>query len=369
MVPVPESDLPVTLPEGVSFLPTGESPLKMAEDWLHVPCPHCGGPARRDTDTMDTFVDSSWYQYRYLSPSYAKAPFDPETLPWLPVDQYTGGIEHATMHLLYTRFWTKAMRDLGLVPFEEPMPRLFTQGLILGEDTEKMSKSRGNVTDPDDLVARYGADAIRAYLMFIGPWEQGGPWDPRGIQGVVRWLADVWALCAWLPPTRAHAADSDTRALQRATHQTLRRVTESLDRFAFNTAIAALMELRNTLKACKGATEGSPAWDEAVDTMLLMMAPLTPHIAEELWCRRSRPYSIHQQAWPAFDPALAALDTFEIAVQVRGKVRDRIVLPVGAGEAEVVKAALASEAVQRALDGAEPLRVIYVPGRLVNVVV
>jgi leucyl-tRNA synthetase len=375
-VPVPYEELPVTLPEGVAFLPTGESPLKFATEWVEVPCPRCGAAARRDTDTMDTFVDSSWYQYRYLNPDYAEGPLDPATVAWLPVAQYTGGIEHATMHLLYTRFWTKAMRDLGLVDFDEPMLRLFNQGVILGEDAEKMSKSRGNVVDPDDLVARYGADAVRSYLMFIGPWDQGGPWDPRGIQGVVRWLHDVWDLAqdgpgenAGDPPGGDKAVANDAgaeAALRRAAHRTLDRVTEDLSSFGFNTAIAALMELRNSLKAARGLA-GSPAWVEAVDLLVLMMAPLTPHLAEELWQRRGRPGSVHVQAWPTPDEAALVEDTMEIAVQVRGKVRDRIRVPVDATEAAIVRAALASEGAERVLDGERPDRVIYVPGRLVNI--
>jgi leucyl-tRNA synthetase len=364
-VPVPEEALPVTLPEGVAFLPTGESPLKFASDWVNVPCPQCGEPARRDTDTMDTFVDSSWYQYRYLGPDYEAGPVDPASAPWLPVAQYTGGIEHATMHLLYTRFWTKAMRDLGLVDFDEPMLRLFNQGIILGEDSEKMSKSRGNVVDPDDLVGRYGADAVRSYLMFIGPWDQGGPWDPRGIQGVVRWLHDVWDL-AQRPATGARDERAEL-ALRRSAHQALLRVTEDLERFGFNTAIAAMMELRNALKSARDLA-GSPAYEEAVDLVVQMMAPIAPHIAEELWARRGRPYSVHQQSWPAVDPAALVQATMEIAVQVRGKVRDRIRVPVDAAEDAIIRAALASEATERVLDGARPDRVIYVPGRLVNIV-
>jgi leucyl-tRNA synthetase len=365
-VPVPYEDLPVTLPAGVAFLPTGESPLKFATGWVDVPCPRCGRPARRDTDTMDTFVDSSWYQYRYLDPAYAHGPLDPAGLTWLPVAQYTGGIEHATMHLLYTRFWTKVMRDMGLVEFGEPMGALFNQGIILGEDSEKMSKSRGNVVDPDALVARYGADAVRAYLMFIGPWDQGGPWDPRGIQGVVRWLHDLWDL-ALAPDTDGPFDPAAETALRRALHQTLARVTEDYRRFGFNTVVAALMELRNTLKAARGLA-GSAAWDEALSALLIMVAPIAPHLAEELWQRRGRPYSIHAQAWPAHDPAVAAEATMEIAVQVRGKVRDRIVVPVDATEPAIVKAALATEGAERALDGQPPQRVIYVPGRLVNIV-
>jgi leucyl-tRNA synthetase len=369
VVPVPEEELPVELPEDVEFQPTGESPLKLATDWVQTTCPACGGEARRDTDTMDTFVDSSWYQYRYLSPHYDRGPFEPSVMEWLPVDQYTGGIEHATMHLLYTRFWTKAMRDLGLVDFDEPMLALFNQGIILGEDSEKMSKSRGNVVDPDDLVARYGADTVRAYLMFIGPWDQGGPWDPRGIQGVVRWLKDVWSLALAEAPTGSECDEGAVQALRRTTHQTIRKVTQDMQEFGFNTAVAALMEYRNALKAARSACAGSEAWSEAVDSMLLMMAPLTPHIAEELWQRRGRPYSIHLQPWPEFDPELAAEETFELVVQVRGKVRDKLVVPVGISEDDAIAAALRSENVQRAMAGQEPKRLIYVPGKLVNVVV
>jgi leucyl-tRNA synthetase len=386
-VPLPVEELPIELPADVEFTPTGESPLRQAEDWVSTACPICGGPARRDTDTMDTFVDSSWYQYRYLSPEYQHGPFDPAESDWLPVAQYTGGIEHATMHLLYTRFWTKVMRDLGLVEFDEPMLALFNQGIILGEDSEKMSKSRGNVVDPDDLVARYGADTVRAYLMFIGPWDQGGPWDPRGIQGVVRWLNDVWSLAledgagdgpegassgggsALTEVGQVDSAAPCEAELRRATHQTLRRVTEDLEEFGFNTAVAALMEYRNTLKGARQDCAGTDAWDEAIDTMLLMMAPLTPHIAEELWSRRGRPYSIHAQPWPEHDPALAADETFELVVQVRGKVRDKLTVPVGISEEGAIAAALASEAVQRTLGDETPKRLIYVPGKLVNVVV
>ncbi|MFQ5460868.1 MAG: class I tRNA ligase family protein, partial [Anaerolineae bacterium] len=382
IVPVPEDELPVTLPEGVDFRPTGESPLRFADEWRRVRCPKCGGAADRDTDTMDTFVDSSWYQYRYLSPHYDKGPFDPQERLWLPVAQYTGGIEHATMHLLYTRFWTRVMRDMDMVDFDEPMEALFTQGIILGADSEKMSKSRGNVVDPDDLVAAHGADAVRAYLMFIGPWEAGGPWDPRGIQGVVRWLKDVWELAtadlvvaaevaaggrATTPDEPAGNGGAEAAEVRRAAHATLAQVTSDLDEFAFNTALAALMSLRKVLKEHRNVA-GTEAWDEAMRLMLLMMAPLVPHIAEELWQRRGLPYSIHQQPWPEAESALLARDTVEIAVQVRGKVRDRVTVAAEAPQRVVLEAALASDAVKRSLGGCEPSRVIYVPGRLLNLV-
>jgi leucyl-tRNA synthetase len=289
------------------------------------------------------------------------------------------------MHLLYTRFWTKAMRDLGLVEFDEPMLSLFNQGIILGEDSEKMSKSRGNVVDPDALVAEHGADAVRAYLMFIGPWDQGGLWDPRGIQGPVRFLHDVWELAQSQPGTGAAqfqpghgaapsqpgtgAADPQaSRMLRRAAHQTLARVTADYEAYAFNTAIAAMMELRNTLKELRGQLADAAVWDEAIDMLLLMLAPVAPHIAEELWARRGNPYSIHLQPWPAYDAAAAAEDHVEIGVQIQGKLRDRVTLPADVGQEQAVAAALASPVVQEALNGAEPRRVIYVPGRLVNIV-
>ncbi len=370
-VPVPYEDLPVELPDDVDFMPTGESPLKYHEGFRYTTCPKCGGPAERDTDTMDTFVDSSWYQYRYLSPHYDDGPFDPEAGKyWLPVDQYTGGVEHATMHLLYTRFWTKVMRDMGLVDFDEPMLRLFNQGTILGEDGEKMSKSRGNVVDPDDLVEQYGADTVRAYLMFIGPWEQGGPWSAERIAGIVRWLNDVWDIVVEKPTGASEPAGPEAEErLRRVTHQTIRKVTHDLEEFAFNTAISALMTLRNELKATKNTTlYGGEAWNEAVRNMLLLMAPFTPHIAEELWARIGGEYSIHDQSWPAWDEEIAAEETFTLVIQINGKTRDKVEAPVGISREEAEELALASEKVQRHLDGGKPERVIYVPGRLVNIV-
>ncbi len=373
-VPVPEEELPVLLPEDVDWRPTGENPLRYHEAFLHTTCPRCGGPAHRETDTMDTFVDSSWYQYRYLSPDYDEGPWDPEEgAYWLPVDQYTGGIEHATMHLLYTRFFTKVLRDLGLVDFDEPMLRLYNQGTVLGEDGEKMSKSRGNVVAPDDLVEQYGADTVRAYLMFFARWDQGGPWDSQGIKGPRRFLEDVWRLVLEpMDPAQAEATPTEeqVRVLRRKTHQTIKRCTEDMEAFAFNTYVAALMEFRNVLQEAKRTpVAGSEAWEEAIETLLLLMAPITPHIAEELWVRTGRPYSIHQQRWPTWDEAIAAEETFTLVIQVNGKVRDRVEVPVGISEEKAREIALASEAVRRRLNGREPKRVIYVPGRLVNVVV
>jgi leucyl-tRNA synthetase len=379
VVPIPYEDLPVLLPEDAQFLPTGESPLKYHEGFLHATCPSCGGPAHRETDTMDTFVCSSWYNYAYVSPYYQEAapasadssPFDSqEGAYWLPVDVYTGGIEHATMHLIYTRFFTKAMRDMGLVEFDEPMIMLRNQGIILGEDSEKMSKSRGNVIAPDDLVGQYGADTVRGYLMFGWRWDQGGPWDGHGIEGVYRWLHRVWN--AVLEPGGAEGQPKarEVAELRRWTHKTIQSVTQDMESFSFNTIIARLMELTNALtKAKSTAVYGTPAWDEGVETLLLMLAPCCPHVAEELWTRSGRPYSVHQQSWPEFEPELAIEETITLIVQVNGKVRARIEMPVDVTEEAARAAALADENVRRHVGERTIRKVIYVPGKLVNVVV
>lgn len=368
-VPVPDEDLPVLLPEDVEFMPTGESPLKFHEEFLHTECPICGQLSLRETDTMDTFMCSSWYQYRYLSPDYDEAPFDPEEgAYWLPVDQYTGGIEHATMHLIYTRFFTKAMREMGLVDFDEPMLALHNQGMVLGEDNEKMSKSRGNVVAPDDLVQKYGADTVRTYLMFFTRWEQGGPWNYEGIKGPQRLLQDVWSVAThgYAPGSIDESAD---RALRRKTHQTIKKVGEDFEGFSFNTAVAAIMELRNTiLDAQRQHNVSSESWVEAVDNLLLLLAPIAPHITEELWAQRGKPYSIHQQPWPQWDPEIAKEESITLIVQVNGKVRDRIEAPAGTPDEELKALALASENVQKHLEGQTPRKVIVVKGTLVNIV-
>ncbi len=482
IVPVPEDQLPVLLPDDVEFMPTGESPLKFHAGFLNTTCPTCGGPARRETDTMDTFMCSSWYQFRYLSPHDTDAPFDPaEAAYWLPVDQYTGGIEHATMHLMYTRFFTKAMRDCGifgateklrdpaLPPVDqEPMLALFNQGMILGEprdghfilaegeweaerlnarsirvideaaaaalvvpanavvgeiwkrteslldvhtadgreitvdtfdgttyeipgvgvgagindlryhlDVEKMSKSKGNVVAPDELVAKYGADVVRGYLMFAFRWELGGPWDSQGIQGVVRWLNEVWALVLDTRPANdgggaaSEETDAGVRALRRKVHQTINKVGSDLQNFSFNTAVAALMELKNTMAAArKTAVADTPAWDEAIRAMLLMMAPITPHIAEELWARTGNAYSIHQQPWPIYDAEAAKEEAITLVVQVNGKVRDRITVPTGISDEDAKARALQSADVIKYLNGGEPKKVVYIAGRgMINIVV
>ena len=379
VVPVPYEDLPVLLPEDAVIPPSGENALKYHEGFLHTTCPRCGGPATRETDTMDTFACSSWYNYAYLSPYYKEGepahadstPIDPQELEyWAPVDVYTGGIEHATMHLIYTRFFTKAMRDMGLVDFDEPMTVLRNQGIILGEDIEKMSKSRGNVIAPDDLVEQYGADTVRAYLMFGWRWEQGGPWDSHGIEGIVRWLQRVWNLVLEPGDRERTPPDEQVAALRRWTHKTIGRVTDDMEEFAFNTIVAGLMEFTNALiKMKKTPVYGTEAWEEAVETLLLLLAPCCPHIAEELWARTGRPYSIHQQAWPQFDPDLAAEETITLVVQINGKLRARLDAPADITEEEAKKAALADENVRRHIGGKKVRKVIYVPGRLVNVVV
>jgi leucyl-tRNA synthetase len=365
-VPVPEEDLPVLLPEDAEFMPTGESPLKRDPDFYNTICPSCGGPATRETDTMDTFMDSSWYQYRYLSPHYDEGPFDPERgEKWLPVDQYTGGIEHAVLHLLYTRFFTKVMRDLGLVDFDEPMLRLFNQGIILGEDAEKMSKSRGNVVNPQDFVDRYGADALRDFLMFIGPWDQGGPWDGRGIEGVSRFLRRALSLTGDGDPS---GAEADPAELARQTNRTIKKVTEDLEAFRFNTAIAALMEHTNYLLAIKGEV-GEEEWNDALRAFVLILAPFAPHHAEEMWAAMGESYSVHQQAWPAWNETLIVAEEITLVVQINGKLRDRIEVRADITEEAAKELALSSERVRPHVEGREIRKSIYVPGRLVNLVV
>jgi leucyl-tRNA synthetase len=372
-VPVPEEDLPVLLPPDAEFKPTGESPLASNPEFVNTTCPACGSPARRETDTMDTFFDSSWYMLRYISPHYDRGPFDPELVKdWMPVDQYTGGAEHAVMHLLYSRFFIKALRDMGLVNFDEPFLRLFNQGVILGEDHEKMSKSRGNVVNPDEVVGQLGADAARCFLMFIGPWDQGGPWSDVGINGIARWLNRVWSIVERNPGDldSSPSDEQTTRDTVRLLHQTIRKCYHDLDRFKFNTAIAALMEFSNHLsKVWAEVSIDSTAWRECIEKFLLLLAPIAPHFSEELWERTGHDYSIHQQRFPEWDDDLAAEETITLVVQVNGKVRDRIQVPVDIDETAAQKLALSSPKVQAYTEGKNVNKAIYVPGRLVNVVV
>ncbi|MFC1932801.1 leucine--tRNA ligase [Chloroflexota bacterium] len=375
VVSVPEEDLPVLLPQDAEFKPIGESPLKYVEQFVNTTCPRCSAPAKRETDTMDTFMCSSWYFLRYTSPHCDTAAFDLDRVKyWLPVDLYTGGAEHAVMHLLYARFFIKALRDIGLVDFDEPFTRLFNQGIIIAE-RQKMSKSRGNVITPDGYVAELGADAVRAYLMFIGPWEQGGEWNDSGISGVSRWLNRVWSLV--LEPYQMGAKTEDKLTdekshveLQRITHQTIRKVTNDLEKMRFNTMVAALMEFTNYIAKTKETGQVSDsAWRGAVDSLLLLLAPTAPHLAEELWQRTGHDYSVHNQSWPQWDEELAEEEEITLVIQVNGKLRDRITVPVSITEAEAKEKAHESERVKTYLKGKTIVKEIYVPGKLVNLVV
>ncbi|HEX77424.1 MAG TPA: leucine--tRNA ligase [Dehalococcoidia bacterium] len=370
IVPVPEKDLPVLLPPDAEFKPTGESPLKYVPDFVNTTCPQCGAPARRETDTMDTFMCSSWYFLRYTSPGEDRGPVDPaKEKYWMPVDQYTGGAEHAVMHLLYSRFFIKALRDLGIVDYDEPFIRLFNQGHIIAQ-RRKVSKSRGNVITPDPYVAKEGADSVRAYLMFLGPWEQGGEWDDRGLAGVWRWLNRVWRLVlGGYGDGQAPQPDAE-QELRRFTHKTIKKVTEDMEGFQFNTMMAALMEFSNYLGRVKEARSVSQAaWEEAIKTLLLLLAPTAPHITEELWARLGYPYSIHNQPWPTWEEALVREEQVTLVMQVNGRLRDKVTVPAGISEEEAKELALGRERIQAHIRGKQVARVVYVPGRLVNIVV
>jgi leucyl-tRNA synthetase len=368
-VAVPEKDLPILLPPDVDFSHPGESPLKYNEAWVNTTCPRCGGGAKRETDTIDGFMDNSWYYFRYCSPQYQHGPFDPKAVRhWMPVDLYTGGAEHAVGHLMYSRFFTKAVRDMGLIDFGEPFKKLFNQGVILSGG-QKMSKSRGKQVNPDEIVGALGADTVRAYMMFVGPWDQGGEWSDTGISGVSRWLNRVWnlALDEYKPGKLDAEAD---RALRRLTHQTIRRASTDIDRLRFNTMLSALMEFSNALSDIREkAGVSKPTWDEAISSIVLLLAPTTPHFAEEVWSRLGKPYSIHDEKWPECDEALAKDEEITMVIQVNGKVRDRITLPASVTEADAKQKAMDSEKVKAYTTGKAIASVFYVPGRLVNIVV
>jgi len=360
IVPVPEKDLPVVLPDIDDFRPddSGVAPLARVESFYKVDCPQCQGPARRETDVSDTFLDSAWYFLRYPSTDRNDVPIDPEiTAKWLPVDMYIGGNEHAVLHLMYTRFVTMALHDLGIVPFEEPFKKFRAHGLII-KDGAKMSKSRGNVVNPDEYIEQYGADVLRMYMMFLGPYEEGGDFRDEGISGIRRYLEGVWRVVRDLDPT-ANASD----ALRRAQHKAIKKVGEDLDGMRYNTAIAALMTLLNDIRKL------GPADKDVAASLVLMTAPLAPHIAEELWEALGNPASIFAARWPEFDPALTVDDVVEMAVQVNGKVRGRIMVAREASNKDAIDAAMSEESVVAALEGREVRREIVVPGRLVNFVV
>jgi leucyl-tRNA synthetase len=365
-VPVPEKDLPVMLPEDAEFKPTGESPLKYNEAFVNTTCPQCLSPAKRETDTMDTFMCSSWYFLRYASPNYATAAFDAEKLKyWLPVDFYTGGAEHAVMHLLYARFFTKALRDIGVVDFGEPFKKLFNQGTIIA-GKHKMSKSRGNVVNPDAYVAELGTDTFRTYLMFLGPWEQGGEWNDSGISGISRWLNRVWNLVLNEYKCTGHASGqlkAETE-LVRFCHQTVKRVTKDIEKIHFNTMIAALMEFTNYLTKVKEASfVSAKSWEESVKTLILLLAPTAPHLAEDLWQRKGYEYSVHNQTWPKWDEALAREEEITLVVQVNGKLRDRLTIPASTPPTDYENLAKQqSRRLQPYIEGKEIVKVVCVQG-------
>ncbi len=373
-VPVPDEQLPVLAPDDVEFLPTGQSPLQSHPGFLNTTCPSCEGPATRETDTMDTFVDSSWYFLRFADPWNTEAPFSQEAAAgWLPVDQYIGGVEHAILHLMYARFFTKALSDLGVAPKElrEPFTRLFTQGMIrLGGD--KMSKSKGNLVAPEEILDAQGADALRLAHLFVGPPQDDVDWEAVGIDGCSRFLQRVWRLAVGeygQTPVDRPESSADV-AITKAVHRTIAKVTEDFERWSYNTSVAACMELTNELYRYVAAAEPprSHTLAFAVDTILLLLAPMAPHLTAELWSDRHDGAHVHEVSWPEADPALVAAETVTLVVQVNGKVRDRIEVDAGVSEAEVTALALASSAVQNQLAGAEPKKVIARPPKLVNVV-
>jgi leucyl-tRNA synthetase len=373
MVPVPEDQLPVVLPENVQFKPTGESPLRYEPDFVNTTCPVCGGPATRETDTMDTFMCSSWYFLRYADPHNDQQAWSEAAMErWLPVDQYIGGAEHAVMHLLYARFFIKALRDMGHLHFDEPFKRLYHQGTVLGPDGQKMSKSRGNVVAPDDVVEKYGADTVRAYLMFMGPFDAGGTFIAENLEGVWRFMNRFWSLVndAWVDNSPAANASSESQAIERLRHKTIKRVTEEYSNFRFNTALAALMECNNVLiKQQHEPVARSVAFRDTLESMTQLLAPLAPHIAEELWHSTGHNSSIHQSVWPIYDEAMTRDETFTLVVQVNGKVRERIEVSSDITEGEARQVALANPRVASFIGENTVQKVIYVPGKLVNIVV
>ncbi|HXT63518.1 MAG TPA: leucine--tRNA ligase [Pyrinomonadaceae bacterium] len=399
MVPVPEKDLPVMLPDKAEFTGTGESPLKTVPEFVNTTCPKCGEAATRETDTMDTFVDSSWYFFRYCDPRNEAMPFDPEIAAhWTPVDQYIGGDSHAVMHLIYMRFWTKVMRDLGLVKFNEPVKRLLTQGMVTNRvegtnEYKAMSKSLGNGVDPDEMIEAFGADATRLFVLFAAPVENELRWSETGIEGAVRFLRRVWTMVyKWRPGSAgilpAHGAEgmqagslrsqefSDAaRALRRKTHQTIARVTADFEKLDLNTNVAALMELLNAIgefnvEPSTASDSDAVAVREAIDAMVIMLTPFSPHIAEEMWEALGHSDGLLKSApWPVADAELAQKDELEIPVQVNGKLRSRVVVAPDISEADLRELALADSRVQSFIDGQKVVKVIVVPQRLVNVVV
>ncbi len=373
MVPVPEEQLPVLLPDNVQFKPGGESPLRYEADFVNTTCPICGGHATREADTMDTFICSSWYFLRYADPHNDKEAWSEEAMRrWLPVDQYIGGAEHAVMHLLYARFFVKALRDMGYLHFDEPFTRLFHQGIVLGPDGQKMSKSRGNVVAPDDFVRKYGTDTVRCYMMFMGPFDAGGTFKADNLEGVWRFMNRFWGVVtdSWVEGKVNTQETAESKAIERLRNKTIKRVTEDLSNFRFNTALAALMECNNVLvKQQNEPVAHTAAYRKALETMLQLLAPMAPHITEELWHQTGHTDSIHLSDWPSYDEALTHDETFTLVMQVNGKVRERVEVPATISESEARMLALNNPRVASFIGEHTVQKVIYIPGKLVNIVV
>jgi leucyl-tRNA synthetase len=367
IVPVPDEQLPVVLPHMKDYQPsgTGRSPLANVPEFVNTKCPKCGEPAQRETDTLDGFACSSWYFLRFASPHYDAAPFEQKAGDyWLPVDLYVGGAEHAVMHLLYARMWTKVMYDAGLIKFLEPFPVLRNQGMIWAGDGQKMSKSKGNVVTPDAMVEKYGADALRLWELFMGPFEEATNWNEEGVFGTARYLARVWGVVRRYVLAGCPIGNPSVETVKRA-HKTIRTVTDHVERMRFNTALATLMEQLNYIQKLTPEELGR----FAVESYVLLLAPLAPFVAEEFWRELGHQDSIHLEAWPKYDEALTRDETITVVMQVNGKVRDRLQVDAGAAEDAVIELALRSEAVMKHLDGKPPKKVIYVPGKLVSIVV
>jgi leucyl-tRNA synthetase len=369
--PVPEDQLPVLLPAMQNFQPdgSGRSPLARLPDFIHTTCPECGGHAQRETDTMGGFACSSWYFLRFVSPNYARGPFDPDAMHyWTPVDLYVGGAEHAVLHLLYARFWTHVLADAGLVPFREPFTRLLNQGQLIAPDGQRMSKSRGNVITPDSMVESYGADALRVYELFMAPFDQDVAWSTEGINGARRFLNRVWGIYASSYPQITEAVGKDA-TLERWLHKTIRKVSERIESFRFNTAVSTLMEFVNILAERQRAGNWQTnTYHRSLETLPVLLAPITPHIAEELWQQTGHLGSVHQQSWPAWVPELAQDEFVQIPVQVDGKVRQVIEAPLEASQEEVILLAFSQPKVQVHLEDRQVFRIHYIPGKILSVV-
>ena len=378
-VPVPEDQLPVVLPDMESYEPSGDgrSPLARVTDWVNTTCPKCGGQAQRETDTMDGFACSSWYFLRFADPDNKDKAFDPEKIKyWLPVDDYIGGAEHAVMHLLYARFWTKVMQDEGLIDFGEPFKTLRNQGMILAPDGQKMSKSKGNTIEPEGLIDQgYGADAIRIMELFIGPWNQMAAWSLEGMGGSFRFLQRVWTLVqeqANAEPSNVVASDEQVKPLLQVVHRTTKKVSEDLENLSFNTAIAAMMEVVNEMYKIKNDVpfnQAADEWKRAIETLLQLLAPFAPHITEELWAQIGHKDSIHQSTWPKYDEQYLVSDSMTIVVQVNGKVRAQLIVPTDSEEQAVIQAATSDDKVKSYLEGNTIKKTVYVPGKLVSLVI